>query len=62
MRVELPEKNPPPNCYLRARLPDGWRVTSAATDGRPVSIDDRGTIDLRGKKGNVTVELTVTKN
>jgi len=59
--VELPRRNPPKQMLLRARVPDGWRVVSAAEDGVVLTTDDRGTVDLAPRTGRVTVRFQTAR-
>jgi hypothetical protein len=58
MNVELPTRNPPRRIFLRARVPDGWRVTAANVGGHSRPVDDRGTLDLSGQTGNISVQFS----
>ncbi|HZM03504.1 MAG TPA: hypothetical protein VFC44_10795 [Candidatus Saccharimonadales bacterium] len=57
--VDLPQRNPPRQTQLRARLPDGWRVTSASVAGHAVPVDEHGTADLSSLTGKVILEFKV---
>jgi hypothetical protein len=59
--AELPSRNPPRQILLRARVPEGWRVTAARAGGLDLPVDDRGTVDLSGRQGTVCVELCGAK-
>jgi hypothetical protein len=61
MTVQLPDRNPARHCYLRARVPDGWRVSGASIDGKPAATDDRGTVDLSGQSGTVRIVFSVQR-
>jgi hypothetical protein len=61
MTVSLPERNPIHRIYLRARVPDGWRVTQAEVGETRLSVDERGTVDLSGQRGEIKVVFAVTK-
>ena len=60
--VELPARNAPRRVLLRARVPEGWRVTSARLGGEVLGVDDRGTVDLTGRNGTVVVHFAVRKD
>ena len=60
--VELPTRNAPRRILLRARVPEGWRVTSARLGSETLQVDDRGTVDLTGRKGTVVVRFAVKKD
>ena len=59
--VALPERETPAKTWLRARVPAGWKVRSAAVGGKALSADDQGTVDLTGLAGRVTVRFEVAK-
>jgi hypothetical protein len=59
--IQLPERNPPKHAFVRARVPDGWRVTGATFGAAKLPVDDRGTVDLSGKTGEVSILFSVTK-
>jgi hypothetical protein len=59
--VILPSRNPPSRTLLRARVPDGWRVTAAKLGEKPLSVDERGTVDLSTEKGTVVVSFAVER-
>jgi hypothetical protein len=58
-RVSLPSRNPAKQTLLRLRIPDGWRVRSAQAGERPLAIDERGTVDLTGFGGEVSLRAAV---
>ena len=60
--VELPTRNAPRRTLLRARVPKGWRVTSARLGGEALRVDERGTVDLTGRNGTVVVRFAVKKD
>ena len=51
--------HPPARTLLRARVPDGWRVTSARAEGKPLDADPSGTVDISGLTGEFTVRFSV---
>lgn len=55
--VDLPTRNPPRRTLLRARVPEGWRVTAARLENEALAVDERGTVDLTGRKGKVVVRF-----
>jgi len=61
LHASLPTRNPAQKTLLRARVPDGWRVTSAKAAGKQLEVDQRGTVDLSGLSGEVAVEFAVSK-
>jgi hypothetical protein len=60
--VELPARNVPRRTLLRARVPEGWRVTSARLADKTIKVDGQGTIDLTGQNGTVVVTFAVKKD
>src|SRR5262249_23648240 len=60
--VELPTRNAPLRTLLRARVPEGWRVTAARLGGASLGVDGRGTVDLTGRSGTVVVRFAVQKD
>jgi len=59
--LALPERNPASKTWLRAGVPDGWRVTSAEAGGPAMKVDQRGTVDISALKGKATVRFKVEK-
>jgi hypothetical protein len=59
--VALPERNAPNKTLLRARLPDGWKITSAAVGADKLSRTDLDTVDLTGLKGKQTIKFVVAR-
>src|SRR5262249_60394823 len=55
INADLPARNPAKRILLRARVPDGWRVTAARVGEKRLAVDDRGTVDLSGQTGSVAV-------
>jgi hypothetical protein len=47
--VQLPTRNAPRRILLRARVPEGWRVTSVRLGSEALRVDDRGTVHLTGE-------------
>jgi hypothetical protein len=62
-KVTMPHRNRPTKVLLRARLPDGWKATSATAGNGRQSIlllaDEKGTIDLTGAS-EWPIDLPVT--
>lgn len=62
--VTLPTRHPAKRTLLRIRLPDGWRVMTAATTGagnQSLEVDERGTVDLSALGGRVALRFEVRK-
>jgi hypothetical protein len=57
--VALPERNVPNKTLLRARLPDGWKMTSAAVGSNKLNRTDLDTVDLSALKGKQTIKFAV---
>lgn len=49
----------PKSFLLRARLPEGWKATSASVGSKNLSVDPTGTVDLTGQTGKFTVRFAV---
>jgi hypothetical protein len=60
--AQLPTRNAPRRVLLRARVPEGWRVTSASLGSEVLRVDDRGTVDLTGREGTVVIRFAVNKD
>lgn len=61
VHVDLPRRNPAAKSLLRVRLPDGWRVNSGALDGKVVTVDQQGTVDVTAIRGSASLILRVTR-
>ncbi len=59
--LSLPERNVAEKILFRARLPDGWKITSATVEGKALRVDERGTVDLTGRKEKVVIRFAVKK-
>jgi hypothetical protein len=59
--LDLPERNTPKRTLLRIRVPEGWKVVSAAAGSRNVKVDDQGTADITELKGKTSLRFRVTK-
>ncbi|MBW8884059.1 MAG: hypothetical protein JF612_04620, partial [Planctomycetia bacterium] len=59
--ADLPTRNPAKRTLLRARVPDGWRVTAARIGDKQLTVDERGTVDLSGQTGGVSLVFDVQK-
>jgi len=60
--VTLPAREAPARTFLRARVPDGWRVHRATVDGRQLSVDETGATELTGLTGHVRVRFEVGRS
>ncbi len=60
--LQLPDRNAPEKILFRARVPDGWKVVSATSGGKSLTVDERGTVDLTHQKGKIAVRFAVKKN
>jgi hypothetical protein len=58
-RVQLPARNEAKATLLRVRLPEGWQATSAQVGERQIKVDERGTLDLTGLKGEQKFSVKV---
>ena len=59
--VDLPHRDKPKQTLLRVRVPDGWRVKSADADGKNLTVDDKGTVDISKLAGMQKIRFAVTK-
>ena len=57
--VSLPTRNGPKHVFLRARVPNGWRVASAKAADRDLPVDGQGTVDLSQLTGRQTIRFRV---
>ena len=57
--LKLPTRNRPKSTQLRIRIPEGFRVDSAAIGSKSFSVDSNGTIDITEMTGNATVLVQV---
>jgi hypothetical protein len=55
--VDLPGRNKPDKILLRARVPDGWKVTGATAGSAQLKPDANGTIDLTVLSGHQEIRL-----
>lgn len=51
----------PKSMKLRARVPDGWEVTSASRGRTKLAVDSRGTVDLTGLTGSAIISFAVSR-
>ena len=59
--VDLPHRDKPKQTLLRVRVPDNWRVKSADADGKNLTVDDKGTVDISKLAGMQKIRFAVTK-
>jgi hypothetical protein len=59
--LKLPARNQAKTILLRARLPDGWKVTSANIRGKTIPVKPDGTVDLSDANGEVNVVFAVLR-
>jgi hypothetical protein len=59
--VELPSRESPKHIFLRARVPPGWQVKSAAAGTKELFMTAPDTADLSGLKGRLAVRFQVEK-
>lgn len=59
--VEPPRRQTPKQMFLRARVPQGWKVTAAEVGTRRLIVDNRGTANISDLKGKSTVRFKVEK-
>lgn len=51
----------PKRMLIRARVPEGWKVISARSGEKKLSVDDTGAADITGLTGKFTVEFKVAR-
>lgn len=61
VNAELPSRNLAKRTLLRARVPDGWRVIGASSEGKELVVDSTGAVDLSGRIGAVKVQFNVAR-
>jgi hypothetical protein len=59
--AKLPTRHPARHTFLRARVPDGWRITGATIGETKLAIHDRDIVDLSGQSGDVQVVFSVAR-
>jgi hypothetical protein len=59
--VTLPDRQTPAKTLLRIRVPDGWRVTAAESDGKKLAVDDVGTADISTLRGSAQIRFAVAR-
>ena len=59
--VALPARQNPTRTLLRARVPDGWRVTKCFTPTGELPTDPQGTVDLTALRGQVSLRFQVVR-
>ena len=59
--VSLPARQTPTRTLLRARVPDGWRVTKCLTATGELPTDPQGTVDLTTLRGPVALRFQVQR-
>jgi len=59
--IDAPSRSPM-TLLLKARVPDGWRVTSAKLADATIPISDSNTVDLSGRTGKLRVSFAVIRN
>jgi hypothetical protein len=57
--VTLPERTAPEKMLLRIRLPDGWWIRQVRVGEKTLPMDERGTVDLTGLRGRVSLRCDV---
>jgi hypothetical protein len=59
--VSLPARQIPTRTLLRARVPEGWRVTRCLSSTGELPCDPLGTVDLTPLRGSVTLRFQVER-
>ena len=60
--VSLPTREIPTRTYLRARVPEGWRVTKCLTPTGELPTDPQGTVDLTALRGHISLRFHVARS
>jgi len=60
-KVDLPQRNRAQRVLLRARLPEGWHITSASVADAEIKPDEQGTVDLTRFTGSIAVQFRVSQ-
>ena len=60
--IDLPRRGTPKRAWLRVRVPEGWRVTSARVGSQILTADEQGTVDISALQGKVTIRFSVKKH
>jgi len=47
----LPTRNPAKETLLRIRVPEGWQIISAKANGKQLTLDPQGTVNISGLEG-----------
>jgi hypothetical protein len=61
VKLDLPDRNPPKQALLRARVPEGWKVISATSGSQTLTVDNQGTANVSVLKGKASVHFRVSK-
>jgi hypothetical protein len=59
--VDLPQRNKPSKIFLRARVPEGWRVISAQSGSQSFQPDPLGTINITALTGKNQIIFSVQR-
>jgi hypothetical protein len=43
-------------------VPDGWKVAEAETGGKKLAVDEKGTVDLTGLNGKLSLNFQVKRS
>jgi hypothetical protein len=60
--VDFPTRNKPKSISLRARVPDGWKVSGVECNSEKLSVDKAGTISLSPNFRTADITFTVVSN
>ena len=60
-RIDMPTRSKPEKTMLRLRLPEGWKIESAAADGKALETKVDA-VDLSSLDGKVNVTAKVSRN
>jgi len=52
---------PCPKMLLRARVPEGWKITTASVKGSTLPVDANGAVDVTGRTGKFVISFKVVQ-
>jgi len=52
---------PCPKMLLRARVPEGWKITTAGVEGTTLPVDASGGVDVTGRTGKFVISFKVSQ-
>jgi hypothetical protein len=58
-QLSLPENNTSKNTFLRIRLPEGWKISSAQAGSKILKADSSGSVDISNLSGKNIIRFKV---